>query len=67
MIKNYDQEIEKIYHPENFEPDIEKQLLNTIRACYNFYEFKSKLEDRGIYLEHRELDNYWNEYCGKYK
>lgn len=67
MIKNYDQEIEKIYYPENFEPDIEKELLDTIKTCDNFNEFKSKLEDKGIYLEYYELLDYWGEYWGKYK
>jgi len=63
MIKNYDQEIEKMYHPENFEPtDLEERLEKIIRECERYEEFKEKLKQENIYLENETIREYWDEY-----
>jgi len=63
MIKNYDQEIEKMYHPENFEPtDLEERLEKIIRGCEKYEEFKEKLKQENIYLENGTIREYWDEY-----
>jgi len=62
MIKNYDQEIEKQYHPENYDQDLDTQILQLLKNCANFTEFCRSLEDNFIFLPESMPQEYWQEY-----